>query len=173
MKRRRAASGEEQTIPPHVFHDEQPWSVENIMKKTYLAALVLLLMAILLAGCDLNQIVAIDTPVPAARATPAPPVPTAAPGQPASGGAIDLPGAHVNIFAPGPNPLMNKPGTGGAVAGILLGLWHGLISPITLVLSFLNRNVQMYEVHNDGAPYNLGFFLGIAVLVGAFGFLRR
>jgi hypothetical protein len=31
----------------------------------------------------------------------------------------------------------------------------------------------MYEVHNDGAPYNLGFFLGIALLVGGLGFFRR
>lgn len=143
------------------------------MKKTYIATLVMLLMAVLLAGCDLSQVVAIDTPVPAPRATPAPVVPTAEPGQPSNGGEIDLPGAHINIFAPGPNPLMNRPGAGGAVAGILLGLWHGIISPITLVLSFLSRNVQMYEVHNDGAPYNLGFFLGIAILVGGLGFLRR
>ncbi len=147
------------------------------MKKTLFAALALTLMAILLAGCDLDQVVSIDTPVPGAekaQATPNPPVPTAAPGVPAtSGGEIELPGARINIFAPGPNPLMNQPGVRGAVAGILLGLWHGIISPITLILSFLNSNVQMYEVHNDGAPYNLGFFLGIAILVGGLGFLRR
>ena len=69
--------------------------------------------------------------------------------------------------------MMNRPATGGRVAGILLGLWHGIISPITLILSFLNPAVQMYEVHNDGAPYNLGFFLGLVILVGGLGFLRR
>ncbi|HTP03039.1 MAG TPA: hypothetical protein VMJ64_16810 [Anaerolineales bacterium] len=142
------------------------------MKKPLLAALTLCLMAILAAGCDLNQVVTIDTPVPAAT-TSNPPVPTAAPGQSPSGSVIDLPGARVNIYAPGPNPMMDTRGSGGVVAGILLGLWHGIISPITLVLSFLNPNVQMYEVHNDGAPYNLGFFLGIAILIGAFGLLRR
>ena len=145
------------------------------MKKTLLAAFGLILMAVLLAGCDLNNIVSIDTPVPGSepRVTPAPPVPTAVPGQPASGGEIDLPGGRVNIFAPGPNPMMDRPGSGGAVAGILLGLWHGIISPITLILSFLNPAVQMYEVHNDGAPYNLGFLLGIVILVAVLGFLRR
>jgi hypothetical protein len=129
-----------------------------------------------MAGCDLNQVVTLDTPVPgspAAGRTPNPPVPTAQPGESAGGGEIDLPGAHINIFAPGPNPEMNRPGSGGHVAGILLGVWHGIISPITLILSFLNHSVQMYEVHNDGAPYNLGFFLGIAILVGGLGFLRR
>lgn len=146
------------------------------MKKTLFAAFALTLLAVLLAGCDLNQIVTIDTPAPGtpgAALTPNPPVPTAAPGESPSGGQIDLPGARINIFAPGPNPEMNRPGNGGAVAGILLGVWHGIISPITLILSFLNRNTQMYEVHNDGAPYNLGFFLGIALLVGGLGFLRR
>ncbi len=144
------------------------------MKKTLFAALALIMMAVVLAGCDLNQVVAIDTPVPGQEAvTPAPPVPTAAPGQPASGGEIDLPGARINIFAPGPNPMMDTPGTRGAVAGILLGLWHGIISPVTLILSFLNPAVQMYEVHNDGAPYNLGFFLGMVILIGGLGFLRR
>jgi hypothetical protein len=146
------------------------------MTKTVFAAIALILMAVLLAGCDLNQIVTIDTPVPGkaeAEATPIPPVPTAEPGVPVSGGTIDLPGARINIYAPGPNPFMERPGATGVVAGILLGLWHGIISPITLILSFLNRNVQMYEVHNDGAPYNLGFFLGIALLVGGLGFFRR
>jgi hypothetical protein len=146
------------------------------MKKTSFAALALMVMTMLLAGCDLNQVVTIDTPAPGSRPaelTPNPPVPTAEPGVPVSGGEIDLPGARINIYAPGPNPMMNNPGAGRAVAGILLGLWHGIISPVTLILSFLNRNVQMYEVHNDGAPYNLGFFLGIVILVGGLGFLRR
>ncbi len=145
------------------------------MKRTLLAALALLLMVLLLAGCDLSQVVTVDTPVPEPRekVTPVPVVPTARPGEPVSGGEIDLPGARINIFAPGPNPMMNTPGTRGAVAGIFLGLWHGIISPITLILSFLNSSVQMYEVHNDGAPYNLGFLLGIAIIVGGLGFLRR
>ena len=86
---------------------------------------------------------------------------------------IDLPGIRINTFAPGPNPEVNKAAAGGTAAGILLGLWHGIISPITLILSFLNRNVQMYEVHNDGAPYNLGFFLGIAILIGGLSLFRR
>lgn len=144
------------------------------MKRILFLAVLLTLVSALLAGCDLNQVISIDTPVPQPGATPNPPVPTAAPGVPATGGGtIELPAARINIFAPGPNPMMDRPANGGAVAGILLGLWHGIISPITLILSFLNPAVQMYEVHNDGAPYNLGFFLGIVILVGVLGFLRR
>ncbi len=146
------------------------------MKKTLFASFALILVAVLLAGCDLNQVITIDTPAPgtpAVQLTPLPPVPTAAVGETSGGGEIDLPGVRLNIFAPGPNPLMDRPAAGHAVAGILLGLWHGIISPITLIMSFLNRNVQMYEVHNDGGPYNLGFFLGIAILIGGLGLFRR
>jgi hypothetical protein len=143
------------------------------MKTTLLAALALTFVAVLLAGCSLDDVIQLEAPAPGTPAAPNPPVPTAAPGQAAGGGEIELPGARINIFAPGPNPMMNRPGVRGAVAGILLGLWHGIISPITLILSFLNPAVQMYEVHNDGAPYNLGFFLGLVILVGGLGFLRR
>jgi hypothetical protein len=60
---------------------------------------------------------------------------------------------------------MNKPDTHGNVAGIGLGLWHGFISPVTMVVSFFNKNVQIYEVHNNGSQYNLGFVLGLAFLL--------
>ena len=59
------------------------------MKKTLFTVLALTLLAVLLAGCDLDQVVTIDTPAPgtpAVRLTPLPPVPTAAPGEPGNGG---------------------------------------------------------------------------------------
>jgi len=143
------------------------------MKRTLISILALTLLAILLAGCDLNQIVTVDTPVPGKPVPTSPAGPTAAPGETTGGGGIVVPGVRLNVYAPSPNPEMNKPGVGGHVAGILLGLWHGVISPVTLIVSFFNKNVQMYEVHNDGSMYNLGFFVGLAVLVFGLGFLRR
>ena len=82
----------------------------------------------------------------------------------ASNGQINVPGVSIQIYAPGPNPLVNTADAHGHVAGILLGIWHGFISPVTLVLSFINKGVQTYEVHNDGSQYNLGFLLGVAIL---------
>ncbi|MEP7137527.1 MAG: hypothetical protein ABI904_21600 [Chloroflexota bacterium] len=70
----------------------------------------------------------------------------------------------INFNTPGPNPLANKPAENDQVAGIVQGLWHGFISPVTLVISFFNENVQMYEVHNIGKEYNLGFLLGAAIV---------
>jgi hypothetical protein len=75
-----------------------------------------------------------------------------------------VPGVSIQVYAPGPNPMVKIADAHGRVAGILLGIWHGVISPVTLVISFFNKGVQMYEVHNDGNQYNLGFLIGVAIV---------
>jgi len=96
---------------------------------------------------------------------------------PGSAAQINIPGVSIQINSPGPNPLINTPGANGQVAGILQGVWQGVISPVTEVLSFVNPAIQMYEVHNDGSQYNLGFLLGVAlvflILGGLLGSRRR
>lgn len=69
----------------------------------------------------------------------------------------------------GPNPQVNTPDDQGHVAGVWLGLWHGIIAPFTFVISLFDPNVQMYDVHNNGDWYNLGFLLGMGVFFGAIG----
>jgi hypothetical protein len=116
------------------------------------------------AGCANATIVNVDTPAPAKTGTPA------------SGGEIVVPGVSIQVYAPGPNPQANTPDAHGHPAGIGLGIWHGVISPVTLVVSFFTPGVQIYEVHNDGSPYNFGFLLGVAivfVLLGIFAGSRR
>lgn len=105
--------------------------------------------------------------------TPAPVAPVVTP---TPAGEIVVPAFTIPIFTPGSNPLMNRPDTSNRVAGVFLGIWHGVISPITLIVSFINPNIQMYEVHNDGSPYNLGFLFGVALvffLLGVTGGSRR
>ncbi len=68
--------------------------------------------------------------------------------------------------AAGPNNMTNIPGSNGQVAGFLLGLWHGIISPITFFLSLFMKNIQFYEVHNNGGWYNFGFVLGAGIIFG-------
>jgi len=68
--------------------------------------------------------------------------------------------------AAGPNPDVGTAGQGGVVAGFWLGLWHGIIAPVTFVISLLTDDVSLYEVHNNGNWYDLGFFLGFGVLLG-------
>ncbi len=136
------------------------------MKKIICNFVFLTMMLVLLAGCAPGgTIVKIDTPAPAAKA-----------GTPATGGEIVVPGVSIQVYAPGPNPQANTPDAHGSPAGIGLGIWHGVISPVTLVVSFFAPGVQIYEVHNDGSLYNLGFLLGVAivfVLLGVFAGSRR
>lgn len=68
--------------------------------------------------------------------------------------------------APGANGLQNVPTEGGTVAGFFLGLWHGIISPVTFFISLFRPDVSIYEVHNDGAWYNFGFVIGAGILLG-------
>ena len=86
---------------------------------------------------------------------------------------VNTPDASIQLNTPGVNPLANEPAENGRVAGVLQGLWHGLIAPVTLIMSFFNENVQMYEVHNDGKEYNLGFLLGVAIVFLLLGFSGR
>lgn len=67
---------------------------------------------------------------------------------------------------PGPNTLEKVPNEEGEVAGFWWGLWHGIIAPVTLVISLFNDNVHMYEVHNSGPLYNVGFLLGMVIIWG-------
>jgi hypothetical protein len=68
----------------------------------------------------------------------------------------------------GPNPLVNTAGRHG-VAGFWAGLWHGFILCFAFVISIFNHNVHVYEVHNNGLWYNLGFVLGAATSLGGGG----
>jgi hypothetical protein len=68
--------------------------------------------------------------------------------------------------APGPNELIGSAGATGVVAGFWRGLWNGIISPVTFIISLFNRGVQFYDVHNNGGWYNFGFILGIMLVFG-------
>jgi hypothetical protein len=91
---------------------------------------------------------------------------------PGSSVEVTTPETTFRLTAPGPNPEMNQPGVAG-VANIISGLWHGIIAAGTLFISFFNPAVQMYEVHNDGTGYNLGFLLGVAIDFALLSLLTR
>ena len=67
---------------------------------------------------------------------------------------------------PGYNELINTANEKGNVAGFWQGLWNGIIAPVTFIISLFNKNIQMYEVHNNGNWYNFGFILGLIVILG-------
>jgi hypothetical protein len=71
--------------------------------------------------------------------------------------------------APGPNVQEGVAAQGTDLAGFWLGLWHGIIAPITFVISLFSDTVNVYEIHNNGNWYNFGFVLGAGVLLGGGG----
>ena len=86
---------------------------------------------------------------------------------------VTTPDSSMQLTAPGPNPMINQPDGLGRVARAGAGLWHGLIAPVTLVLSFFNSDIHMYEVHNAGSEYDLGFLLGVMVVIALLGLFIR
>jgi hypothetical protein len=75
-------------------------------------------------------------------------------------------GLLLTSCAAGPNPAA---GTGEDPAGFLLGLWHGIILPVTFVISLFTDDVNIYEVVNNGNWYDFGFVLGVLMSLGGGG----
>ena len=72
----------------------------------------------------------------------------------------------------------SAPGPAGvdlAPRGFWWGLWHGLIVPVTFLVSLFTESVNVYEVHNSGNWYDAGFVLGLTFSIGSgpFGASRR
>ncbi len=75
----------------------------------------------------------------------------------------------LSACAAGPNVMRNAPTPEGELAGFWQGLWHGFISFFTFIVSLFNENVSIYEVHNNGGWYNLGFIIGVSAFFGGGG----
>lgn len=89
---------------------------------------------------------------------------------------VTTPESTVRLSTPGVNPERDQPDAEGQVAGLVSGLWHGVIAPVMLIGSFFNPAMEMYEVHNNGAEYNIGYLIGVAfvfLVLGLIGGRRR
>jgi hypothetical protein len=75
----------------------------------------------------------------------------------------------VAACAPGPNSLARTPNEEGKIGGFWQGLWHGIIAPVTFIISLFSNGVHMYEIHNNGGWYNFGFLLGLCIIFGSGG----
>ncbi|MCK5336631.1 MAG: hypothetical protein KAQ67_10735, partial [Gammaproteobacteria bacterium] len=52
------------------------------------------------------------------------------------------------------------------LAGFFYGLWHGVISFISLFIHIFNDNVTVYEINNTGGWYDFGFLFGVTSIWG-------
>lgn len=74
----------------------------------------------------------------------------------------------MNILAvAGPGSKYQVPGA--RPAGFWAGLWHGLICPLTFVISLFTPNVRIYESRNAGRWYDFGFLIGASSSLGSSG----
>lgn len=57
--------------------------------------------------------------------------------------------------------------TAEAPAGFWVGLWHGMISLVTLAVGIFAEGVEVYERHNTGGWYDFGFLFGALAIWGS------
>ena len=60
---------------------------------------------------------------------------------------LDKSDTEMQFTTPGPNPERDKPAESGLIAGLAMGFWHGLISPVTLIMSFLNPVIPLVSAN--------------------------
>ena len=48
--------------------------------------------------------------------------------------------------------------------GFWHGLWHGMILPLSWLISLFDSEVSIYAVYNNGGWYDFGFVLGVGGL---------
>ena len=60
--------------------------------------------------------------------------------------------------------------SGGFLSQLLLGFWHGVIAPFTLIGEIINQvapnalpwKLHLYETQAAGLAYDVGFYVGLA-----------
>lgn len=58
-------------------------------------------------------------------------------------------------------------------AGFFWGVWHGWIAPFSLIGGLFNPRIRVYETHNTGWWYDIGFYVAIIGGFGGLSLVRR
>jgi hypothetical protein len=58
-------------------------------------------------------------------------------------------------------------------AGFFMGIWHGWIAPISLIIGLFNHDVRIYESFNTGWWYDFGFYIAIIAGFGSLALSRK
>jgi hypothetical protein len=57
--------------------------------------------------------------------------------------------------------------------GFFMGIWHGWIAPLSLIIGFFHSDIRVYETNNSGWWYDLGFYIAIISGFGGISFFRK
>jgi hypothetical protein len=69
-----------------------------------------------------------------------------------------------------PNPetvIAKKP------SGFFMGVWHGWIAPLSLIVGFFNNTTRIYDPYNTGWWYDFGFYMAVISGFGGLSLARR
>ncbi|HEY8348457.1 MAG TPA: hypothetical protein PK767_07890 [Clostridiales bacterium] len=58
-------------------------------------------------------------------------------------------------------------------AGFLWGIWHGWISPVSLVIGLFKKDIRIYEIYNTGWWYDFGYYIAIIGGCGGIALFRN
>ena len=58
-------------------------------------------------------------------------------------------------------------------AGFFMGVWHGWIAPLSLIVGIFNHDVRIYEANNSGWWYDLGYYVAIIAGFGGVALSRK
>jgi hypothetical protein len=58
-------------------------------------------------------------------------------------------------------------------AGFLMGIWHGWMAPISLIVALFDHDITIYEVHNTGWFYDLGYYMAVISGFGGIALSRK
>lgn len=46
-------------------------------------------------------------------------------------------------------------------ANFLMGIWHGWVAPVSVIVGIFNNKIRIYEPNNSGWWYDFGFYMAI------------
>jgi hypothetical protein len=58
-------------------------------------------------------------------------------------------------------------------AGFFMGVWHGWIAPLSLIVGIFKDGISIYEPHNTGWWYDFGFYISIIAGFGGIALSRK
>ena len=58
-------------------------------------------------------------------------------------------------------------------ANFLMGIWHGWVAPVSVIVGIFNNKIRVYEPNNSGWWYDLGFYMAIISGFGGITLSRR
>lgn len=58
-------------------------------------------------------------------------------------------------------------------AGFFMGIWHGWIAPISLIIGIFDCSIRIYEPFNTGWWYDFGFYIAVVGGFGSFALFRK